>query len=249
MGIDPEASTAIEVDVHPRILSRWQYYLRKGVPEEEIKELLKKYKVPKEWSAPALNNVVKKAITSNQRIGDQYRKDIQDIAGVALTALSSVIQMLNDPDELPDKDLFLERLFDGAKLLAELSNRQSESRRACILPSLSQDSKDSLQESKPDDLLFGSNFNDKMKEAQITNELAKQLRHAPLRSNNSKFNLNSRGPGGNRPPSRSQEGQKKKSVLFKPKPAIRKQSQHKSSSSGNYKSGRDSYNKSHRSKK
>ena len=164
-GEDPSISKALKVDVHPELISRWQFYASNGMPKEDRENLLKKYLIPEGLKAPTLNDEIKSVLKEKAVKRDGYRFEAQKPASVALTALGSAVTMINtaDQDGL-DQEVFLERLADAAKLMADVQYNQSETRKAFIYPTFVKPLQALLKKSKPDDLLFGNGLKEKIKQ-------------------------------------------------------------------------------------
>lgn len=77
--------------------------------------------------------------------------------------------MINDAGEdgmdKDDEDLFIKHLINAATLLSDIQNRQSETRRAWIIPRFIKEFQPTLRKTVPDTYLFGKDLPMKMKES------------------------------------------------------------------------------------
>lgn len=97
----------------------------------------------------------------------------------------------------------LEKLQDAGKLLAELMNSQTKSRRALILAGVDKQTRAMLDETKPDKLLFGEKLGEKVRETKSLESVANALRKQPNQNSRPPFTarqpLNSFGLQGRKP--------------------------------------------------
>ncbi|XP_014233125.1 uncharacterized protein LOC106656583 [Trichogramma pretiosum] len=165
LGDDPNESKALRSSIHSDVLRSLKFYATKGLPETECSELTYKYEIPDAFKTPKLNPQIKARMNEKVIKKDTYRADAQDLTAEALTALSAAITMVNDADEDGlDQNTFLERLMDAAKLLAQAQYKQSQSRRACIIPIIESKSiREILKKSNIDSYLFGLDLDKEVK--------------------------------------------------------------------------------------
>lgn len=134
---------------------------------------------------------------------DSYRRDSQQLAGSALTVIGAVLTKCSQEEESIDKIELLEFLFDAAKLIADLHYKQTECRKAFIVPGMSKDVKTILQSTAAGEMLFGDKIGEKIKEARLMEKTGQTLRtQTPFSSqpsSSTRQNLNFRGRWGTRP--------------------------------------------------
>ena len=122
-----------------------------------------------------------------------------------------------------------------------MSFKTSTSRRAAILPLLTRLYKETAAQSTTDELLFGSDFSAKLKEARTVDKISKEIKvnHAArFQPSTSRVNLNSRGPGARAPfapvlGNQGQASQFRTRLTFK-KPKAGQKGMQPSSSSARY---------------
>lgn len=83
--------------------------------------------------------------------------------------------MVNDANEEGiDPEVFLEKLMDSAKLLAEAQYNQTESRRACIIPLFQKNIRGVLKTNTADSFLFGKDLTSSIKQLKESETLFEQ---------------------------------------------------------------------------
>ena len=176
LGDDPYVSKALKLDIHSKLSSRLNYVIINGMKKDEIENILKKYEVPETFAAPILNEQIQAKLNEKAIKRDGYRMDSQKLASTALTTLAAAITMLNLADENGiDQENFSSKLSEAAKLIAEISFQQSETRKAYIVPRFAKPFQEVLKKSKPDKFLFGKDLSTMIKDIKDTDRLFKDL--------------------------------------------------------------------------
>ena len=89
LGKDPTVPSAGEINLKPELVSRWDFWLRSGLPKEEKEELLNKY--PQKGNifldAPEVNPVMLLSMGESSVKRDEHFQNSQRLAGSALSAL------------------------------------------------------------------------------------------------------------------------------------------------------------------
>lgn len=182
LGDDPSKLPVSTVDLHPDIISRWNFILSSGLATDVKTQLLQKY--PRGGScnleAPILNPEVVATLPEAAVKRDLHFKSVQETTGSALAALGLVIStLLNEGEEGVDRFLLMEHLADAGKLLTDVQHAQSLARRAFISPGLNKDLRQVLENSKVEQLLFGKDLQDRIKDAKSMDRVGKELKAAP----------------------------------------------------------------------
>lgn len=188
MGVNPAAGKGLEVKLSNGLSDSLKQWIAKGLSEEEKKSLMES--IPRTGSvsfeAPVLNEEVMMTLAEQAVKRDKFFAVNQNIAGSALSMVASVLQaILHDDEAAIDKNEILSNLFKATKLLAELMHAFSDSRKAFITPGFEKTMRARLEKTIPDQFLFGSNVQQLVADTQSLVKVSKQIKPAPLRTNNS----------------------------------------------------------------
>lgn len=226
LGEDPQKSKALDIALHESIKLRWNYWIAHGLEKKVKEELTEKYARSTEFDAPKLNAEISAILTEAAIKRDKYMLENQKLAGSALTAIGSALTMIMSEEEA-DKLTFVQRLNEAAKLIIEIHHNQSESRKAFIYPGVKKQFQNMLKETKPDNLLFGNNLADKIKDSKNIEKLSQNVKNqtvpkATARYQGSKQNLNWKGlqarrPLTNRADYANTQGRNRQRLTFKTK--------------------------------
>lgn len=201
LGEDPLASRALELSFHPAMLARWKFWAVNGVAKQEMDDVLSKYARQEGLDAPGLNLEVTTNLSDPAVKRDKFTIEKQWSVGATMTAVGSTLSMFLEEDESIDKLTVVERLGDSMKMLSDLQFRLTESRKAFILPGLSKQSRDVLTASKTDELLFGRNLAERLKESRALDKVSQSIKQQPRASTyNNRQHLNGKGLPGKRAP-------------------------------------------------
>lgn len=172
MGEDPSVSKAKVLAINSSILRHLHHIVQNGLIKEQQMPLVKKYAVPGDLLAPALNPVIGERIGQKSRHKDDLRYKTQEAISVSLTGLATLITMVSDAgEEGPDRNEFVEVLTDTARLLADTHHEISVSRRANITPRFDKNYKLMMEKRNIDKFLFGEDFDAKVKELKDAQKL------------------------------------------------------------------------------
>ncbi|XP_071637821.1 uncharacterized protein [Temnothorax longispinosus] len=182
--------------VHKDLAVRWEDIIKKGLPTEERKSLLKKLPPPENCTAidpPKLNLEVKSALDNtiikrDERIVEKQAKMTAAIAGIA-KALNSTLE--GDPE---NKLGLVEHLSDTARLLVDLQRDETMIRRSLIIKNVKSSYKDTLKDTLWDEELFGKGLAEKLKTTKVLQQSSKDLKSGAKDQSWNKNSKNSRGP-------------------------------------------------------
>ena len=175
-GNDPLASKTLELKIHSSIHNRWKYWFSNGLNKEERESLLEKYVSPPGLEAPKLNPEIALKLPKHSKARDNYMCKRQQMAGAALASLGFAITSLIEEKESIDKLTLLERLHNTGQLIADMMHNQTKSRAALILAGVDKKTRSLLEETKPQEFLFGNNLTDKIKESRSMDKVANSLK-------------------------------------------------------------------------
>ena len=176
LGDDPNQSKALDINIHDSISVRWKHYAKKRLPTDEKEELLAMFVRPDFLEAAVLNREIQRILKEGAAKRDGYMKEVQILAGSALVALGSLSTALLIEKESIDQQTFFERLRDAGKFLTEIIARQTESRKAFIIPALSKEFKEMMSDAKTDKFLFGEDMGQKIKDVEAMEKVSKKSR-------------------------------------------------------------------------
>lgn len=170
---------------NPMILNAIQTEARSGLNTETRSNLLSKYEPKGELSAlapPKLNKELAAALTQSVIKRDGYQSSSQAQVAACLNALGSGMSLLLKPEILQDlKDearSALTNFSEGIHLLADHHYRLSLTRRAFTKPSLNILGKNAAESAPIDGFLFGENFAETLKAAQVCEKTGREVSKA-----------------------------------------------------------------------
>ncbi|XP_070525983.1 uncharacterized protein [Cardiocondyla obscurior] len=170
------------------VAQKWLALVRKGLPEEDLKVLLKKYLPPDSSDflrAPKLNPECEASLRTNPVVKrDSYICKIQDQAGIGLYSLGEALSDMLRPEVQPslssEARLALCKIRDAGKIMADLFFRISLHRRAQFTSVLNLVAKSTADALPADNFLFGSTFGEEIKKASSMQKCSKDIvRAAP----------------------------------------------------------------------
>lgn len=171
--------------------------------KEEKENILEKYGTPVGVVVPELNREVEKKLPSHAKTRDSLMLKRQRLAAAAFKANGWLLSTFIENKEGVDRLECLERLTDVMKLIAEIMNSQTKSRKALILGGLDKQSKSILEETMADNLLFSKKLSKKVKETKNMDSCPIGPRKSPSQTSRIPFThrqpLNSYGLQGKRP--------------------------------------------------
>ena len=181
LGIDPEATDALEVPFSEDLKKRVSNWIRVGLPENELALLLTQYQEPEFLKVPILNDEfsLNKEIPTHVKTRDEYFCEEQQLTATAILSAGAMIAALTEKIETMDKDLayaLIEMQREQIQILAQLFAEQSVARRAYILPNIKDVNRRQLcEKQKTDKFLFGSDLSEKLKSIKNVEKSADQL--------------------------------------------------------------------------
>lgn len=155
----------------------------------DLRDLLLKKYMPAEarafLKAPKLNPKFKSALKGNSIVKrDEFLTKDQEQTGIALSALGEAVSdFLSSETQQslsPKARLAVQKVNEGAKILADLFFRISLSRRAEIKPALNLLAKNTEEAIPADDLLFGTSFGEELNKATTIEKSSKDIAKTPL---------------------------------------------------------------------
>ncbi|XP_063835776.1 uncharacterized protein LOC135084949 [Ostrinia nubilalis] len=163
-----------------------------GLKKENKEELLKKYLIPQNLplaKSPDLNPEIGGMLAEVCKSRDKRLLAKQNQLGKSLSALGKAITGLlkKDPD-VPD---IIRTLNDAAKLLADSHFTETDTRRTVIIPLIDKSLAEPFKERKRDQLLFGENLGDLVKNSRGIKRTSQMIQ---VSASTSASNLNGRGP-------------------------------------------------------
>lgn len=176
LGEDPQKSKALDITLHESVKLHWNYWITHGIEKKVKEELTEKYARSTEFDAPKLNAEISAILTEATIKRDRYMLENQKLAGSALTAIGSALTMIMSEEEV-DKLTFVQRLNEAAKLIIEIHHNQSVSRKTFIYPGVKKQFQNMLKETKSDNLLFGNNLADKIKDSKNIEKLSQNVKN------------------------------------------------------------------------
>lgn len=174
----------------PTALSKWnsivlntiQTKSRSGLNEDTRTRLLSKYEAKEDLTAlapPKLNKELAAALTPSVIKRDEYQSLAQAQVGACLNAFGTGISLLLKPEIVQDLSgevrSALTLFSEGIHLLADHHYRISLARRAFTKPSLNIIGKNAADAVPIDEFLFGQNFAETLKAAQICDKTGRKI--------------------------------------------------------------------------
>ncbi|KAL7288498.1 hypothetical protein TKK_0017463 [Trichogramma kaykai] len=198
VGEDLSKSKALAVDIKDDLLNVWKSLCRQGIKKEEEEALLQKYECAQGLQAPEINPQVAAKMSATAKARDAHMLTNQKLASLSLFVIGSLMtRIYNSRKEGMDVLDILEPLRDAGKLLSLQIHKQSLNRRAFIEPGMSKEGQDIIKDSKIEDMLFGNELANKIKESKAFSKEGEGLMKAQSTTSgpkplNSKFQLRGR---------------------------------------------------------
>ena len=164
---EPNESAGIDA----ALADHWKKIVLDGLSSDVRSTLLKKYTVSENrqiLKAPKLNAEIFPVATEAAIKNDCILLCEQNQIGSGLFAMSQAISHLSENQELKtDKNVSeaLEKLNDSADILLNAHRELSKARKLIMLPALKKGTKSVLEHCKTDDLLFGRDLAEKVKDS------------------------------------------------------------------------------------
>ena len=177
LGQDPSASNALDAKLHSSIHTRWKYWFANGIQKEEREALLEKYSSPAGLEVPKLNPEISLKLPKHSKARDLHMTKRQQLAGSALASIGWAITTLIEEKESIDKLFLIERLNDAGKHISDMMYSQTRSRIAFVVAGVDKDTRNILEDTKPEEFLFGKNLREKIKEAKGIDRVANSIKN------------------------------------------------------------------------
>lgn len=177
-------------DVNPDLVVRLEEILVKGIPDDFLKELLKKFPPPKNCAllvAPKLNDLIKTVMPESVVMRDDKITMRQNKIAAALSAVSKVVTDIVMNKNVSDLKSTVDTLLDVGKLVADLYHDESVIRRHLIMANVDKSMTSTLNAATIDEFLFGKNLEETVKSAKALETAGKDLRKSTQKPKNFKF--------------------------------------------------------------
>lgn len=189
LGEEPSSSAQKGSDFHSEIASRWSSIAKLGMSKEERDRIRSNFKPPKncEFSGPALNNELTKAVNPFTRNRDDDIRRIQNNIEVVISGLGETLStLLSDNTPVDRKDL-VRKLSDCGRFLVGTQYQLSLCRRKQVRASVRDNSmQELLQDSPIYPSLFGEDLSTKVKQMQSLTKLSHEIAKAPSTAQSTK---------------------------------------------------------------
>ncbi|XP_064210976.1 uncharacterized protein LOC135265425 [Tribolium castaneum] len=178
LGAPQNSEEPLGEPIHASIAERWTVVLQKGLDPEITQQLLKKYPVGTNCTfakTPRVNPEISASLTDSVLERDLRLSNKQLQMSACLAAMGKVLSLLLK-NEQPDGTSFIEALSDSGRLLSDLFYQDSFLRRTLIRGSLNNKFKKTLEEAPIDDLLFGSDWSERLQQAKSLEKSSLELK-------------------------------------------------------------------------
>lgn len=185
LGEDPAAENKNAYDLHPQVTTRWVHTLKQGLVKSVKEDIISKYPPPVNCTllvAPQLNSEMVGILLPSATLRDKMLKKSQDQLGSGLSAIGKALNLCMQPTKLSTnegKASMFEHVSDAGKILTDLFYHMSRTRRQAVAPALSKSVKDAVLKNDPDELLFGQNLGEIIKNAKSAEKVSRDLQDPP----------------------------------------------------------------------
>lgn len=180
LGEDPTKPSVFGKQIQNDVAVRFEHIATTGLTKEDRKNLTDKYLVPENCKlvgAPALNPEIKAALSEMVVKRDKVIETKQSIMAAAISSLGQAITVLLSSNE-KNTDL-LRLLMDTGRTLSDCQHNDTVTRRNFVLYAVKKDMKESLQNAKVDNFLFGEQLSDTLKAAKAISKSGADLKAPP----------------------------------------------------------------------
>ncbi|VEN56046.1 unnamed protein product, partial [Callosobruchus maculatus] len=181
--------------IHQDLATRWSFILNKGLSEEALTQLMKKYTPPGNCpllKAPSVNLEVAAAVRELETRRDQKLAGQQSQIGSALSSLGQLTTALISEGGGANHPL-IELASDASRLLLDLHYKYSAIRRELLILGLRKELKDTLVSASADGWLFGKDLGERIKASKDIEKSGLDLKAKPSKTVNKPPNPNNRG--------------------------------------------------------
>ncbi|XP_063531423.1 uncharacterized protein LOC134742302 [Cydia strobilella] len=183
LGEDPSLIQQYGKEIQNDLAKRLQHITTNGLTKEVRKELCDRYLPPSNCpliDAPELNPEIIAAVSDAVMKRDKGIQLKQKQLGRAISCVAEALSTLMSKE---DKDApVIKLLMDACRLLSDNQNQDSVTRRNFILYNLKKDTKEQLQKTNIDKMLFGSELAETLKTAKSISKSGADLK-PPASSN------------------------------------------------------------------
>lgn len=178
LGEDPGKPSTQAYTLHQAISKRWGHILSHGLPKDERDKLTNATDQPYNiWLvAPAINPELLTIVPPGYQTRDAAHSGYQTQLGSGIASLGKAINVLLDDDNDISRKNLLTDLNNTGRILSNLFNNISVTRRLLITPLLSKNMKEIAEKTVPDKLLFGPDLAEKIKTQKVLETTGKDLK-------------------------------------------------------------------------
>lgn len=159
------------------VASRWTHILATGLDEETRNKIINKYVTPENcplMNPPNVNPEVKVAVPESVLKRDARLAQLQQQVGASLSAVG--LALTNMLKENESNKEYIQILSDAGRLLANIHHSESMSRRDLIAINLNKEIKDTLTNTPVNNLLFGTDLENRIKTVKDLEKSGQQLK-------------------------------------------------------------------------
>lgn len=178
LGDAPKEETLVGKNIHVDIALRLQDVLQNGLKKEQKTKIMDEYPTPGNcqlFMAPILNPEVKAAISEVLLKKDASLAARQGQVGVALSALTSVMDILVNEKSETNQTL-LKHVNNVCRILCDSHYIDTKLRRNFLISTLSNKLKETLKESKRDKHLFGESLPESLRATKAITKTSQDLK-------------------------------------------------------------------------
>ncbi|XP_023316596.1 uncharacterized protein LOC111693227 [Trichogramma pretiosum] len=195
--------------VHSHFVSIWKDIVQLGLPNDDKKELIKKYPIPincEFLETPKLNKEMEVNVNEVCKTRDKRIAEKQDKCVAVITSLSKVLShMISIGGIDNDEDVpHIEAVSDAIRLCLDSFHEESSIRRSLVISHINVSWKDILMTTEVDEFLFGKDLTEVAKKARATGQEMKGL--AKKTSENNSKNTKTPSRPFNRPQTETYAG-------------------------------------------
>lgn len=192
-----EATGTEEPEINFHVATRWENVVKAGLGEKTREELIKKYPVPRNCPIlvpPKLNVEIKAAVTEFSVKRDERLATFQTQLAAGIAAVGKALTSIVEDAEPGNKLAIIESLNDSGRLLADLHQQHSQSRRSLLSLNLKKEVLETLNMVPVDGWLFGENVTERLRTAKAIERSGNELKNALKKKIPTSKPLNFQGP-------------------------------------------------------
>ncbi|XP_053616811.2 uncharacterized protein LOC128678925 [Plodia interpunctella] len=184
LGDAPQSDVVLGKEIHKEIAGRWQEILKNGLSKEIKDKLTGQYLIPANCNlllAPILNPEAKAAVPDIIAKRDTTMFQKQNQIGIALAALSTVMELVISNET--SKQKLLQPLSDDCRILCDSHNAETKTRRGIFLNAINTGLRETLASTNRDKYLFGEDVSEKLKIAKNVQKTGESLQKVTPKPN------------------------------------------------------------------